>query len=307
MRYQCAMGKWVRGGLLAAGLVLLIGPAPAQSTAQEPGKKGKTSGSERFVRLTRSDDKKITGLQTSVVRYTSPKKPGVVVDLVGVVHLGEKEYYKKLNERFAKEYDAVLYELVAPKGAIPQPNAGTGNPIGFLQRGMTRLLELEFQLDAIDYTRKNFVHADLTPDEFLKAMRDRNESFWTIAMRMMKASIKQELEGKKEKVSEWDVLRALLARDRSQQLKRLMAGQLVDMESQMEAIEGPNGSTLISARNEKALKVLEEQIAGGKRRLAIFYGAGHMTDFDRRLTEKMGYRRGKTEWLTAWRIDADGK
>ena len=307
MRYQCAMGKWVRGGLLAAGLVLLIGSAEAQSTAQKPEKNDKTSGSERFVRLTRNDDKKITGLQTSVVRYTSPKKPGVVVDLVGVVHLGEKEYYKKLNERFAKEYDAVLYELVAPKGAIPQPNAGTGNPIGFLQRGMTRLLELEFQLDAIDYTRKNFVHADLTPDEFLKAMRDRNESFWTIAMRMMKASIKQELEGKKEKVSEWDVLRALLARDRSQQLKRLMAGQLVDMESQMEAIEGPNGSTLISARNEKALKVLEEQIAGGKRRLAIFYGAGHMTDFDRRLTEKMGYRRGKTEWLTAWRIDADGK
>lgn len=307
MRYQCAMGKWVRGGLLAAGLVLLIGSAEAQSTAQKPEKNDKTSGGERFVRLTRSDDKKITGLQTSVVRYTSPKKPGVVVDLVGVVHLGEKEYYKKLNERFAKEYDAVLYELVAPKGAIPQPNAGTGNPIGFLQRGMTRLLELEFQLDAIDYTRKNFVHADLTPDEFLKAMRDRNESFWTIVMRMMKASMKQELEGKKEKVSEWDVLRALLARDRSQQLKRLMAGQLVDMESQMEAIEGPNGSTLISARNEKALKVLEEQIAGGKRRLAIFYGAGHMTDFDRRLTEKMGYRRGKTEWLTAWRIDADGK
>jgi len=289
-------------------MVLAVWSAAATALAQQktpPGKEPPGTEAEaapQFVRLTRNKAREVTGLQTSIVRYTSPKHPGVVVDLVGAVHLGEKDYYGQLNRRFANDYDAVLYELVAPKDAVPKPGQGSGNPVGLLQRGMTRLLQLEFQLDAIDYTRKNFVHADLTPAEFLKAMEDRNESFWTIVLRMMKASMKQQLEGKKEQISEWDVLRALLAKDRSRQLKRLMAGQLVDMETQLEAIEGPNGSTLISARNEKALQVLQEQIKRGKRRLAIFYGAGHMVDFDRRLTRKLGFRRGKTEWLTAWRI-----
>ena len=38
---------------------------------------------------------------------------------------------------------------------------------------MTSALGLSFQLDEIDYTRPNLVHADMTPDEFAQSMRDR--------------------------------------------------------------------------------------------------------------------------------------
>ena len=39
----------------------------------------------------------------------------------------------------------------------------------------------------IDYKKANFVHADMSPDEMAKSMKDRGESIWTIMLRMMAA------------------------------------------------------------------------------------------------------------------------
>jgi hypothetical protein len=63
---------------------------------------------------------------------------------------------------------------------------------------------------------------------------------------------------------------------------------------------GEEGSTLITDRNAAALRVLREQIAKGRRRIAIFYGAAHMADFDRRLRADHGLQPGETVWLEAW-------
>ncbi len=48
-------------------------------------------------------------------------------------------------------------------------------------------------------------------------------------------------------------------------------------------LEGPKGSTLIGERNKRALDVLKKQIASGKKKIAVFYGAGHMVDMEKRL------------------------
>jgi hypothetical protein len=66
------------------------------------------------------------------------------------------------------------------------------------------------------------------------------------------------------------------------------------------AFGGEEGSTLITDRNGAALEVLSEQIAAGKERIAIFYGAAHMDDFDRRLREDFELQPGETVWLEAW-------
>ena len=71
------------------------------------------------------------------------------------------------------------------------------------------------------------------------------------------------------------------------------------------AREGPQGSTLIAERNKVALGVLRKQIASGKRKLAIFYGGGHMPDFEKRLKDDLGLVRVSQQWLTAW--DMKGK
>ena len=67
-------------------------------------------------------------------------------------------------------------------------------------------------------------------------------------------------------------------------------------------IDGPDGSTLVSERNKVALKVLGQQIARGKRTLAVLYGAGHMPDLARRLRAEYGLTPIETRWLVAWSL-----
>ena len=57
----------------------------------------------------------------------------------------------------------------------------------------------------------------------------------------------------------------------------------VNLDGQMQIFEGPEGSTLISERNKRALEVLKREIDRGRHKLAIFYGAGHMPDMAQRL------------------------
>ena len=67
-----------------------------------------------------------------------------------------------------------------------------------------------------------------------------------------------------------------------------MAEQFEGMDGELSALEGPEGSTLISGRNEVALDGLRKQIAAGKRKIAIFYGGGHMADMQKRLEADFG-------------------
>ena len=71
-------------------------------------------------------------------------KKMMTVALIGAVHIGDVAYYRQLNEYF-KQYDALLYELVAPAGTVVPRGRGTSNahPVGLLQNGIKRLLELE--------------------------------------------------------------------------------------------------------------------------------------------------------------------
>ncbi|HEY2840681.1 MAG TPA: hypothetical protein VGJ26_16110, partial [Pirellulales bacterium] len=105
---------------------------------------------------------------------------------------------------------------------------------------------------------------------------------------------------KPSRASEGDLLMALFDKNRALSLKRLMAEQFEDLEGAMSAFEGPNGSTIITERNKVALKVLAEQIAAGKKKIAVFYGAGHMPDMEERMTKDMGVHRDAEQWLAAW-------
>ena len=87
---------------------------------------------------------------------------------------------------------------------------------------------------------------------------------------------------------------------RQVKLRRLMAEQFTDMDVLTATFGGEEGSTLITDRNAAALDVLRRQIAKGSRKIAIFYGAAHMDDFDRRLREDFSLQPGETVWLEAW-------
>ncbi|MGE0758435.1 MAG: hypothetical protein AB7F89_15500 [Pirellulaceae bacterium] len=272
-----------------------------QAAAAEPQPDVRTPATSAFLRLKKDEEQRPESLETAVVRYRRANRDTRAeeyVDLVGAVHIGERSYYDELNRLF-RGYDAVLYELVAPEDAnVPQPGRRSGHPVGLLQVAMKNLLGLEFQLDCVDYDRKNFVHADLSPEEFQKSMEARSESFTKMFFRLMGQGMAQQSKDP-ARTSDLTVFSAFFAKDRSNELKRAMALQMEDMEKATSVFDGPDGSTIITERNKRALTVLAEQQQAGKRKLAIFYGAAHLPDFDRKLRD-MGYAPVETKWLAAW-------
>jgi len=314
--------RWWTSGLLvllAAWAALSINQAQAQQTAvADPPKakeatkeaaKEKAAVGENWVRLRRDKKNKPVALEVAIVRYAAakyaqqiPTKVPEYVDLIGAIHVGDLRYYQELNRRF-RSYDALLYELVAPEGTVVERGHGTSNahPLGALQNGMTSLLEVEHQLEKIDYTRANFVHADLSPSEFSKSMEKKNESVLQMFSRMMGQSIAQQSQQAAQGESaDLDIFSALLSKDRPRKLKIAMAKQFASMESMLMGISGPNGSTLITERNKRALEVLREQQAAGKKKLGIFYGAGHLSDMHERLVDEFELQPIATVWLEAW-------
>jgi hypothetical protein len=284
-------------------------PKTAEERAAET--KAEKKAAEKFLRIVRDADGEPQAMQTSIVSY-KPKDgdgKGIVVDLVGAVHVGDGAYYDKLNKAFA-EYDVVLYELVAPEGTkIPKGGRGEGggHPVSAIQQALKDILDLEFQLEKIDYTKKHFVHADMSPEEFAKSMEDRGESFLQMFFRMMGASIAQQ-SGRKGGASDAEILFALLSPDRSFKLKRVMAQQFENLGGTMTALEGPKGSTIIGERNRKAFEVLKKEIAAGKKKIAVFYGAGHLPDMEKRLASDFELHPGEVKWIDAWDLrQRDGR
>jgi hypothetical protein len=273
-------------------------------SAEPPPKPLKPPSKERkdeFLRLTYDNKKTPLALEAAIVRCVPRDcgKTSPTVDLIAALHVADKAYYQELNRRFAT-YDVVLYELVAPKGTKVPAGADrvdSGHPVSMLQTTMSRFLDLTFQLDVIDYTRPNLVHADMSPKQLAESMRDRGESVWTILTRMFVHAMTQEDSGS---MSEARLLAALWSKDRALAIKRVVAEQFRDMEGAISALEGPKGSALISGRNAVALKELRKAIDAGHRKIAIFYGGGHMSDFQRRLKDEFDLVPIDTQWLVAW-------
>lgn len=244
-------------------------------------------------------------LETSIVRFKN--KDGATVDLIGAVHIADPGYFETLNQRF-KEYDALLYEMVKPKNMEGvrrrEPGEGGGSWVSGLQMFMKNQLDLDFQLDRIDYAPKNFVHADLDAETFAERQEARGESMVTLMvnsmLREMSKAAKDPAGGAAE-VGVMDLIAALQAPDRARQLKIVLAKQFESMDQALDAMGGPDGSVILDERNKQALKVLKAQLDGGKKHVGIFYGAGHMRGMEELLTGLMGFQQdGPPMWLTAW-------
>ncbi|MHC4400562.1 MAG: hypothetical protein ACYTG0_12875 [Planctomycetota bacterium] len=257
----------------------------------------------QFLRLRKTDDGSPVALEAAIVRF-APKDSGEAdfsVDLISAVHVAEASYYSQLNRRF-EQYDVVLYELVAPEGTnVPKggPRGSGGSAVSMLQGFMTNVLELEFQLRGIDYTKDNLVHADMSPEQFGESMRRRGESVLQTFFRMMGYAMARQASDPAGS-SDLRLLLAFLDKDRALAMKRVFAEQFEDLEGSLTAISGPEGSTLITERNKVALEVLRKQVAQDKKKIAIFYGAGHMFDFAGRLRDDFDLAPVSTEWLVAW-------
>ena len=284
-------------------LAVLFGCLPLSGTvwAAEPAK-----AATDYVRFVEGDEG--DSLETAIVRFESPQK--VVVDLVGAIHIADKSYYDALNARF-RSYDAVLYELVGPpmserKKEQMKPGGGSGSLqwVGTMQTFMRDTLKLHGQLEGIDYAAKNFVHADMTSSQFHDTREKKQESFLKLYLKLwqaQQAAAGDDAEADSEAAALATLFRILMSKDGSLELKRGMASQFDEVEKLMSGVEEGEGTVIVGERNRVAFEVLDKQLAAGKKRLEIFYGAAHLTAIEQRLLNR-GFKRTSNAGLKAcWR------
>jgi len=278
------------------------GDATEAAAQDKPNSDATSEEAPQYLRLAKTEAGKPSALQTAIVRYVG--KPdsqyaGQEVDLVGVVHIGERDYYEELNDRLAT-YDTVLYELVAPDGTRIKPEdlEKRRSILASMQSGMKDMLNLEYQLERVDYMVKNFRHADMSPTEFAEDLERRGDSLFKMFARMMGAG----LASSAATGGDAGLMIALLSgEDRPKMMKQAMARQLVDVELVTAGIDDENGeNTLIKGRNAKAFQILKAELDEGSDKVAVFYGAGHLPDMAERLEKDFGMKAVGSEWFDAW-------
>jgi hypothetical protein len=241
-------------------------------------------------------------LDTADAVYTNGN--GVTIHLVAAVHIGEKAYYDELSKEF-EGYDAVLYELIKPKDSAAPGGDGAGersqSMISEFQVFLKQMLNLDFQLDDIDYTKPNFVHADLDKETFEKMEADRGESIWTLMLQQALNSLGNPpaTQPGADDDSTQEMIRMVCRPDGERQFKLTLARDMSDMESISIGLNGPGGTVILTERNKAAIAALTQTLAAGKTNIAIFYGAAHMPDLSDRLAQ-MGFTPVKTDWHMAW-------
>lgn len=295
-------------------------PTLVAQEALQPPLKNHTSKTE-FLRLrvieSEADEKpQPVALDTAVVTYqvadpTATSK-GVTVDLIGAVHIGEASYYRELNRLF-DGYDVVLYELVAPEGTIV-PLGGkrdqTGfNPVAMLQDSAKNMLGLESQLELVDYTKPHLVRADLTPQELADKMAERGETVLTLALSTFAEAVRQQnlatRQGEQEAaLADLEELGLADILGDPLKMKRVLAAQFAQSGALDQALGGALNQLLIVDRNSAALKALQKQLAAGKKKIGIFYGAAHLADFEKHLVEDFGLSKTREQWLLAWDLSS---
>lgn len=267
---------------------------------------------ERFLRVKQDEKGTDIALETSITEYSNAK--GNKVALIGAVHVGEDSYYKSLTEEF-KKYDKLLYELIiadeeslpsavnmakikhAEESGVPEEDEGR-SVVHSIQTGLKSLLGLKFQLDEIDYTTKNFVHADMTDAELKEAFQKDKRGVSGLVLDVMLDSYVYE-KNHSDPIKDIGFMFRYIAGDnksRAAETKAYMASQIAKQGGGLQALES---SALIGARNDKALSVLDREIKKGGKTFGIFYGAGHFGDMERKLMTR-GFKITSSRWLTAW-------
>ena len=245
-----------------------------------------------------------TRLESAIRTVTLPS--GQRVDLIGAVHIADDAYYQELNRRFGA-YDSVLFELVGDPKGLTAPSAVTSSSaVSTIQQMAGQYLKLRFQLDAIDYTRKNMVHADATAEEFDRMQKERGESMLTLFRRAMQAQMAADMTGSANAstangLDTFGLIRILMSRDSAAEFKKALAKMLAQTESLAATMEGENGSAILSGRNEVVGRKIKEVLANKKqRRIAVFYGGAHMPGIETSLVKDMKAKVSGEEWLAAW-------
>lgn len=256
-------------------------------------------------------------LATSIVRFEGEFRASdgetrpVSVDLIGAIHLGEAAYYERLDAEF-KEYETVVFELVAEKGfdakdiaaAQKAKSEGPASPLDVVplfQQSLADALGFVNQTDGIDYAAPNLKRGDADADDFLVRLTtggDIPRFFADSTLRSFFTSENGRFEG-------WALV-YFFAKNKRLALRRLFADELARTELTVDP--DARETALIHYRNEIAVDVAKKELEAGKTKIAVFYGAAHLDDLARRVEKTLqNSRRSEPRWIAAWSMESAPK
>ncbi|CAM6124292.1 unnamed protein product [Calypogeia fissa] len=236
----------------------------------------------------------------------------------------------------------VKYRWRPPKRR-PGRSGGGFSIIGTIQKLMASILTLDFQLNCMDYRRENWYHADLDFETFQSLQLERGETFFSFARDLTEISTKtimrnlnrdEDLEPWRSKLlwvsrvfpmplvglliievvcapsnaplAKSPEMKALLEFDIGSALKVFLAKQIsTDLTSGASSLV--ENSVIIGERNRVAMDELHQALHEGCRKIAVFYGSGHLPDMDARLRREFGLYPADIQWRTAWSIKRRGE
>ncbi|HKQ36681.1 MAG TPA: hypothetical protein VJ063_01310 [Verrucomicrobiae bacterium] len=312
----------IRQWLLFAALPLWFGcksAAPAVEKIEPPASTPALSISTNippYLRIAHPATN-LSELQVAVRQFLPQSQSQPVVWLVGASHVGESNYYGRL-QKLLNSQDLVLFEGVtdrASRAAGRKTFQRGDEDLGSLQNTMAESLGLAFQLDAINYERPHFRNSDLTIEQIAQLIAKEGppggdkqsktaKEFQNLLEMMQGDSLVATLVSAGMKlIGSSPKLQAMM--------KLMMIEVLGRFKGDMSQFQGlpPEWQRLIEilvhARNEAVLKDLQTEIGkpAPPKSIAVFYGAAHMEDMQRRLTRELGYRPGREEWLPAFSVD----
>ena len=266
---------------------------------------------QRYLR-TVTDTNGTVALEVAVRSFALRHGRGPVVQLVGVTHLGTTNYYADL-QRFLNAQPLVLFEGI---GATNKQFRMRGDRGFSLQDELAGALGLEFQLNAIDYSGANFRNADLSLAQ-LNAIfsRETNAPAGTRAVSGQAefSQLIQTMEGTGLFGGLARIGISLISASPRLQAAMKVAlietlGALPDDLSQSPAMTPGLRhlvAVLIEERNRNVVAALQTAVRAKPRpaSVAVFYGAGHMADLERRVRATLHYRPTSERWLTAFAVN----
>lgn len=279
---------------------------------------------EKFMKIEQKGQEEYQ-LSTPILSYEG--KDGNVVELVGAVHVAEKEYYERLNKLFTT-YHLLFFEMVGGEclqrvaylekkvdrskplwgltleearewnqlqrmGEIvkKQNEAGLIKYIGGMYKKMAQALNIDSQTEAIDYSPAHFVHADMSHSEFVEAQEQANESLASIAFDEVWRNLKDQ--------------KAYKGND-MKLLSDFLAGNMTGVKNEIIKIlastsnESMKDTVILEGRNKKCFEIFDEVMSENKApRVGIFYGAAHLPGMHKEMLNR-GYRLTNVRWEVAW-------
>lgn len=283
---------------------------------QEPARQSRPAEPSEVIRLQLDEFGNPLALQTATKKFALKNDKGEIeleVFLESVIHVADTSYYRGFQQRF-EHYDTVLYELVAEQPRPPSSDDELPSGFQLFRQISTGAMGLSYQLEAIDYSPQNMVHADLSPSEIAELMADRGETKTTLLVDLLAHAIKTvgaendsehaapaaEMDASESKPGSGFDLSLLTDPDGIMKIRRILAQNLVNSQLLESAFPPSIHRLLIGDRNDRVMTALNDERTKGKRRIAIFYGAGHMPDFERRLVNEYGMELVDVNWRSAW-------